>query len=293
MINSHKLKMNPHVAKNLLLIGILALSHAALAQQNLVRRTSKLPDDVLTLKRWAETGDFQAQIALANKLSAVQRYADALMWYRKASATGAAEADYRIGRMLLYGAVIGAAADQGVLPNPVEGVRWAFRAATNLHADAYRDLSGAYQAGLGVQKNLVEAYAWMQLFADANPAVGRAGLDGLTLTMTTSDVDAGRRLAKQFQSRQWPKWPKLTMATAPQVPLRLNGVTAGGNAPLAVVNRRTLAQGESAAIPLNGRMIAVKCVEVRHDSVLIEVEGESEPRWLRFDSDHSANSTQR
>jgi hypothetical protein len=293
MINSPKLKMNLHVAKNLLLIGILALSQAASAQPNPVRRTVSLPNDILTLKRWADGGDFQAQIALANKLSAAQRPADALMWYRKASATGAAEADYQIGRMLLYGAVNDAAADQKVLPKPVEGVRWAFRAATNYHADACRDLSGAFQRGLGVEKNLVEAYAWMHLFADANPAVGRAGLDGLTLLMTTSDVDAGRRLAKQFQSRQWPKWPKLTMAAAPQIPLRLNGVTAGGNAPLAVVNRCTLAQGESAAIPLNGRMIAVKCVEVRHDSVLIEVEGESEPRWLRFDSAHLANSTQR
>lgn len=275
--------MNPCVLLNLLLVGLLVITNGASAQPAKRRPVVVPPDDLLTVKRKADAGDAKAQVVLGNRLFENQRCADALIWYRKASAKGSAEADYHVGTMLLHGADTGVA-NQDVLPNPAEGIQATYRAATNFHAKACRDMSLALQKGLGVEPNRIEAYAWLQLFAERVPAGrGHEELDSLALKMETRDLEEGQKLAKQFNKRHW---PKLSVIKSPKVsvPLILDGVTAGGKTPLAVINRRTIAVGETASIPVNGRSFDVKCLAIGEDSVQIEVEGEFEPRWLRFDS---------
>ena len=57
-----------------------------------------------------------------------------------------------------------------------EGLGYLFVAATNRQPQACAKLSEAMENGLGVQTNLVAAYAWMKIAAEDNPAF-RPGLD--------------------------------------------------------------------------------------------------------------------
>ena len=51
---------------------------------------------------------------------------------------------------------------------------------------------------------------------------------------------------------------------------------------VAVVNGKTLSEGESATISVKPGTLKIKCLKIETDSVLITVEGEEAPRLLRF-----------
>jgi hypothetical protein len=235
------------------------------------------PDDVLALKEKAEAGDVLAQLALGEKYAAIVQPADALLWYRKAAEKGNIEARYRIGNVLLFGQP--ALSGQKVAANPTEGVRWTFSAATNLHPRACRNLSHAFHSGLGVDTNIVEAYAWLQLFAEKEPEIGRKELNTLALGMKVEDIQLAQSRAAQLKRGQWPKLSLRKVAEGDRR-LQVQGVTFGGRLPLAVINRRTVAEGETAEIVVDGTTLRIKCLEVRETSVLVEIEGEAEPRVL-------------
>ena len=57
-----------------------------------------------------------------------------------------------------------------------------------------------------------------------------------------------------------------------------------GSAPrrLALINDQTLTVGETAKVMFNGTRLSLTLVEIRDDSVVIQVEGENEPRTLRL-----------
>lgn len=140
--------------------------------------------DVAATKKKAEAGDAQAQRSLADSLASNFRGADALQWYQKSANQGNVEAAYHLGNMLLFGGA-GIPKEQRVEPNPPEGIRWTFRAATNRHADACWNISKDLQRGIGVTTNSIEAYAWLQVAADLSPApiVQRVHLNNMALTM--------------------------------------------------------------------------------------------------------------
>ena len=64
--------------------------------------------------------------------------------------------------------------------------------------------------------------------------------------------------------------------------LRLGGITFGGRALLAVINGKTLSEGESATVSVKPGTVTIKCLKIEKDSVLISVEGEDSPRILRL-----------
>jgi len=64
--------------------------------------------------------------------------------------------------------------------------------------------------------------------------------------------------------------------------LKLAGITAGTKSNLAVINGKTLAEGESVTIQLKPESVTIKCLKIEKDSVLIAVESEDQPRWLRL-----------
>jgi hypothetical protein len=142
-------------------------------------------------------------------------------------------------------------------------------------------MSRALEHGLGVKTNLVEACAWMQLYAEREPVAGRPELTNLIARLDPISIQEGQKLAVSLKARQW---TKLAMLKVEQLAsgLRLEGVTMGGRSPLAVINHRTLAQGETTEVPVNGETLEVKCLEIREASVLIEIEGDGEPRLMRF-----------
>ena len=63
--------------------------------------------------------------------------------------------------------------------------------------------------------------------------------------------------------------------------LKLNGIS-GGITPLAIINGKTFAAGESGTIPFKPVPLAVKCLKIDTDTVTIAVDGEDAPRVLRL-----------
>jgi hypothetical protein len=233
--------------------------------------------DVAATKQKAEAGDPQAQLSLADTLSYNFKKTEVLEWYRKAAQQGLTEAKSRLGEMLLLGGV-GIPSSQSVKANPSEGIRWTFEAATNGNTKAFLNMSKALQNGIGVSTNLIEAYAWLQLYSQNDLIVGRVLLNQLALKLDTRSLQASQALASQFEAGHWPTLSPRKLAEGDSR-LKLGGVT-NGKTPLAIINGKTFAEGESATIVLKSELLKVKCVQIKPNAVLISIEGENEPRWL-------------
>lgn len=284
--------MKLFLRSKLILLLMLATLPAAVAQlppgrppaRPVARPAPQVPEDVLKLKQLADGGNLQAYLALANKYCVYARYSDALDCYYKAAETGSLEAMYQAGHMLLTG-VGSSEASQKVEPNPEEGIKWIFRAATNLYPAACLDMSLALQGGLAVRVNAAEAYAWMILYAEREPNRGPVALESLALRLKTQTLVEGKQLAAEYKKGHWPNMRFSNASFRVNLTFKLTGVTMGGRTPLAVINRRTLGVGETADVPLEGGgSIALKVLEIRAESVLVEISGEALPRWLYFDN---------
>lgn len=234
--------------------------------------------EVTSLKKKAESGDRNAQLALGQTLASRSRPADALTWYRKAAAQGSVEATSLAGEMLLFGKP---ANDDGqrVVAKPEEGMVLIYQAATNRHAEACRSMSIARQRGLSVRTNIVESYAWLRFYAEADPIRRKKELDTLGLTLTVPQLDQADKLVRDFNQRKWPAL-EICHDYKKDSRLKLSGVAIGGRFPLAIINRRTIAEGESASIPVEGGTVSVKCLKISEDSVLVAIDQESEPRLI-------------
>ena len=236
--------------------------------------------EISQLKRKAESGNLNAQLALGQSFASFDRPADALSWYRKAAAQGSADAAFLAGELLLHGRTAGDAAQQ--LPaNPEAGIALIYCAATNRHAAACRAMSIARQRGVSTRTNIVEAYAWLRFYAEADPVRRKRELDALGLVMTVEQLDQADRLVSGFYRGNWPVL-ETTGNYRRDSRLKLSGVTVGGQFPLAIINRRTIAEGESAAIAIEGGTVNVKCLKISTDSVLVTVDQEPEPRLISF-----------
>jgi len=235
--------------------------------------------DIATIKQKAEAGDARSQGLLGDALAAKFRSLEALDWYRKAASQGSVQAAYHTGHLLVFGGV-GIPKDQTVSPNPSEGIHWTFQAATNLYPDALHDMSRAYQQGLGVGSNMVQAYAWQQLYAatGSGSIIGKVELNQMALKLDTATIRQAQEVADQFKRGNW---QPVSIQRIPGVSaLKLNGFVTG-NTPLAIINGKTFAAGESQVLTgIQPNPIAVKCIKIDKDSVLISVEGEDTPRRL-------------
>jgi TPR repeat protein len=238
--------------------------------------------DMAATKEKAEAGDTAAQVVLGNALSSHFRPAEALAWYRKAAGEGNVEAKFQLGRLLLFGAA-GIPDDQRVQARPAEGIQWTFIAGTNFHPGACWNMYRAFNEGIGVRTNPVQAVAWLHLNEESQAAkiVARVELNQLALKLDTDTMAKGKQLAADFKAGKWQP------PVARQIPegdshLKLNGISSGVGGPLAIINGKTLARGESAKLPSKTGTLALKVLEIGKDSVLVEIEGESEPRILRL-----------
>jgi hypothetical protein len=279
----------------------------ATAQNILSHSLNSAFRDMAQVKLDAEAGDASAQCTLANSLGSSYKSAEALQWYSKAAAQGRLDAFYQVGHMLLFGA-LGVPLAQGVAPKPEQGVQIVFRAATNRHVAAYYDLHRAYRDGLGVEKDMVRAYAWLQLDVESSPGLvsgRRAELNNLAMAVDVPTITAGRQEAARYKAGKWPvlvtKAPTVPKQVTPaakgaappaklpppvakpqvQVELKLNGIALGKN-PVATINGKTVAVGETARVPAKPNPVALKCLSVEERGVSVMVEGEDGPRLLRM-----------
>ncbi|TAK93202.1 MAG: sel1 repeat family protein [Verrucomicrobia bacterium] len=211
-------------------------------------------------------------------LMLADRASDALREYENAALHGNAEAGGRLGNLLLFGCK-SFKTTQGVTANPAEGVRWTFVAATNRVASACENLGKAYELGIGVKTNLVEAYAWMRLARSFKPDLKLTHLDQLAVRLDSAQVRQAQELAETYRRGNWPTCPVKRLVNGDSR-LTLNGVTMGGRTPLAVINRQTFALGESGMVRLRDGSLRILCAEIGGNSVTVEVEGEAEAHLL-------------
>jgi TPR repeat protein len=160
--------------------------------------------DVAEIKKKAEAGDAFAQVKLADSLASNLKATEALQWYRKAAAQGNVEGKYHVGQMLLFGAP-GIPTELAVKPNPTEGLRWTFMAATNFHPNACWNMGKALSRGLGTSTNLIGAYAWLKLFSETGSGsiVGKVEMNQLALKLDAGSLQQGQNLAARFKAGEW------------------------------------------------------------------------------------------
>jgi TPR repeat protein len=262
------------------LASMMLASAAAPAVTGWRRWLPSVSGNLAITRERAERGDVNAQVELANNLVANQLAAQAVVWYRKAAEQGNVESKFRLGEILIYGATDMPQPDQCVAPNPTEGVRWTFEAATNFHPGACRNMSCVLEKGLGLGTNLVEAYAWLEVFAHSNAPIAHIDMDRLALRMDLQEIRESHVIAEGFLKRQWRHHATRKFSEAELV-LKLNGITVGP-VPLAIINGQTVETGDWVAVPVKNSTARVNCVKITSDSVLVAIEGEDEPRVLHL-----------
>jgi hypothetical protein len=156
-------------------------------------------------------------------------------------------------------------------------------AAMNLYPQACRNMARALSEGYGIRTNLVEACAWLKLFSGTIPGsiVGRVELNELAVKMDTDALGRAEALAAEFRAGKW--HPPVARAIPEGDPrLKLGGITFGGKRSLALINGKTLGEGESASVSIKPGTLTIKCLKIEKESVLISVEGEDSPRLLHL-----------
>src|SRR5208282_355127 len=123
---------------------------------------------------------------------------------RKAAAQGNIDAIVNVGKMLLWGAHSWPT-NLSVQPNPPEGLRWMFMAATNGNAWAYRYMAEANRQGLGTTTNMEAAYAWFKLSAESSPypTGGRPEMNEMALNMDTAAIQRAVNLPAEWKAGRW------------------------------------------------------------------------------------------
>ncbi len=264
-----------------LVAGLCVASVAACALASSDRVSDLIrAGDMAAIKQKADAGDAAAQVVLGTFLARYFLATEALEWYSKAAAQGNVQGQYTLGHILLFG---NSGTDlPPVRANPAEGIRWTFRAATNFHGTACWDMAKALRQGLGTSTNLVAAYAWLKLFSETaeGSVLGRVEMNELALKMDTASLQQAMNLVAQFKAGNWQAPPARAIADG-DPRLKLNGITFGTQH-FALINGKTLAEGESATIPVKPLALTLKCLRIEKDSVLISVEGEDQPRLLRL-----------
>jgi hypothetical protein len=105
-----------------------------------------------------------------------------------------------------------------------------------------------------------------------------------------NDSDTGKDPFFPLSTRRKDAVPRAVAAATNAAParavafdcLKLKGISGTKTQPLALVNSTTFTVGESAEIKCGGQILKVKCVEIREDSILIEIPCGGEVRELKL-----------
>jgi TPR repeat protein len=134
--------------------------------------------------------DISAAVANANQALTDKKYADALMWYKKAADGGSAPAMRNVG--LLYETGRGTEQDYAAAAD------WYKKAADLGNPGAMFDLANLYEKGWGVDQDFAQAATWYRKAADAKNASAMNHLAYL--------YESGRGVDQDYdQAMQWYK----------------------------------------------------------------------------------------
>lgn len=211
---------------------------------------------------------------------------EALLSFRQAAKIGSVDGACAAGDLLLNQAKNLTGRDR--IQKSFDGLSYLFFAATNNNARACADLSAAYCAGIGVQSNLVDAYAWLKLAAHLDASFHQQ-LDQLVIQLDPDEIRQAQAAADAYQQGHWPVCTIKPVEFA-DPRLKIQGMTSSNRGPLVVVNGSTFAQGDSNSIlPVNAQnrqgteRLAATCLEIGNDYVLLAVAGEPTLKLLPTD----------
>ncbi|MFN7139592.1 MAG: tetratricopeptide repeat protein [Limisphaerales bacterium] len=225
---------------------------------------SVLGPAVTELKPAAEAGDARAQFKLGQAYYSRGHHTNGVYWLRKAAKQGLAEAQFAYGNTLFPGY------PRNVPKDSKEALRWISLAAHQNHSQAQLTLAHHLENGTVSRPDPVEAMKWLTILIKHRPEY-RIFADRLALKLTTEQIAEAQRRAAAFQ-------PSPSFSVGPE--LKLQAITGSGDRRLAMINGQSFAQGESGSIKSDGDVLQIRCIEIKTDSVLIQVHGESQTRTL-------------
>jgi TPR repeat protein len=137
-----------------------------------------------------------------------QDSAEAAKWYRLAAEQGCAAAQNKL--------VVGIQSGRIVPLDREEEWKWCVREDTNISDILKSTRKGAergeaseqfllghcYEKGLGVPKDIIEAFKWLKLAAAHDPEKGATRLASLLSTMASQQVQEGERRFREFKTSQ-------------------------------------------------------------------------------------------
>lgn len=251
------------------LVGILVGLGTAFAQSG---------SSLEAIKAAADAGDPGAQDQLAEKYILRADRAQAELWYRKAAEQGFAHAQGKLGDMLHDRARMSFGlkpAQKSALAE--EGLKWAMLAANQGDQLGQANLAEAYSEGKFVKQDWMQAYKWAELAARQpgsmfNPAgvSARSIRDSAILKLTVQELAEAKKLVAEFSPHQPVKNELPVPAKVEQI--KLSGLSGPANQRLAIINGKTFSPGEDNDLKVAGKMVNVKCLEIRSQSVLVKIQ---------------------
>ena len=264
------------LSSSLILFAVSTLAQDAFTRGTLAQDFN----DLGAIKIQAERGDVTAQVKLADACLVNFKSADALKWYEAAAKQNSVEGKYQLGNLLLFGRP-GIPQEQSVPAKPVEGLKWTYSAATQGNHFGWYNMARALQNGIGCSTNLVEAYAWLALWADSGNIQGRVEMNNMALKLSAEEIIQGKSLFEKMKQGDWPEL-KISNRNLPSIPLELHGIFGPENHRFAIINNATLMEGDTSPVKVKKQSINVTCLKITEDAVQIKVEGEDESRILRM-----------
>jgi len=224
--------------------------------------TAAVPD-LAQLKIAAERGDPVAQFEYARKIS-LSNPKEQFGWFLKSAQQGYALAQDAVAARL----------DNEFDPKKKptahrEAARWASRAAFQELASAQAKLGRYYDRSIGVPKNPVTGYMWLQIAVlstggeKAIASMGyRAERNQMIARITSEQIAEGQRLADQFRLREFRGGINAVEADIIFGQLKLTAAYEVAGQKSAVVNNVRFTVGETKDISIDANPLRFKCAAV-------------------------------
>ncbi len=164
--------------------------------------TERYANALIKYKRAAADGHAAAQVKLGimykKGQGVTQDYSEAARWFRLAADQGDATGQLNLGAMYNNG--------NGVPRDIREAVKWYRLAAAQGNVDAWFNLSICYEYGNGVPQNYLRAHMWANLAAATSPSPSEilsTSRDLIAKKMTQQQIAEAQRMAKACEARKY------------------------------------------------------------------------------------------
>ena len=211
----------------------------------------------------AEKGDTQAEYELAKDHFFRLEYATAAHWWRKAAHKGHAKAQTELGRLLVDGKNA-LKPSQSVKASPAEGARWLLAASEQRDRDAMIAFARCHEHGLGVRKDILEAYVWLNLACEDSKIHQRLYLDTLVRRMTVAQIKAAEE-----------RWNAIRNPNAQDAKrdfwegISLKGISTFKDRRQAAINEVLVSEGDEFFVRLPNRAVLLRCLSIGERSVVL------------------------